>query len=158
MLHVNLTHSIFHLLNLQHIQPNTENSGSKSTFPFHSKKSKPCGKDHSLSSLWFDISFYYFLPPGSLHCDGRRTWRGNTGTKWPSSASMAKAQSRAVAAVKVMMQWKPFPSYPCAFRPLWNNLRAALLCPRPLTCHLNSDCETRLVQNWNPLLMPQPRS
>lgn len=28
------------------------------------------------------------------------------------------------------------------FRPLWNNFRAALLCPRPLTCHLNSDCET----------------
>ena len=38
------------------------------------------------------------------------------------------------------------------FRPLWNNCRTALLCPRPLTCHLNSDCETS-----QKLLKPQPR-
>lgn len=111
MLHVNLAPSIFHWLNLQHIH---QIAAVNPLFHFTQKNSKPCGKDHSLSSFWFDISFYYFLPLGSLHCDGRMTWRGNTGTKWPSSASMVKAQSGAVAAVKVMMQWKPFPSYSCA--------------------------------------------
>lgn len=50
-----------------------------------------------------------------MSCDGNMaTWRANTGTKWPSSASMAKAQSRVAAAVKVMMQGKPFALYFCA--------------------------------------------
>lgn len=101
--------SIFHWLNLQHIHSIHKIAAVNPLFHF-TQNSKPCGKDHSLSSLWFDISFYYFLPLGSVHSDGRMTWRANTGTKWPSSASMAKAQSRAATAVKVMMQWKPFAS------------------------------------------------
>lgn len=112
-LSTNLAHSIFHWLNLQYIHPIQRIAAVNTLFHF-TQKFKPCGKDHSLSSLWFDFSFYYFLPLGLLSCDGRTTWRGNTGTKWPSSASMAKAQSRAAAAVKVMMQWKPFASYSCA--------------------------------------------
>lgn len=113
---LNLAHSIFRWLNLQYIHPIQRMAAANALFHF-TQNFKPCGKDHSLSSLWFDISFYYFLPLGSLHCDGRTTWRGNTGTKWPSSASMAKAQSRAAAVVKVMMQWKPFASYSCASGP-----------------------------------------
>lgn len=46
-------------------------------------------------SLWFDISFHYVLPVGSLLCDDGTTWRVNTGTKCPSSSSLAKAQSGA---------------------------------------------------------------
>lgn len=79
-----------------------------------------------------------------MSCDGNMaTWRANTGTKWPSSASMAKAQSRVAAAVKVMMQGKPFALYFCA---RWSNFRAVLPCPRPLTRRLNSDWEIRLVK------------
>lgn len=154
---MNLAHFIFPWLNLQHIHLIQRIAAVNPLFHF-TQKSKPCGKDHSLSSLWFDISFYYFfLPVGLLHCDGRMTWRGNTGTKWPSSASMAKAQSRAAAAVKVMMQWKLFASFFYALGHSGTISGQHCFVPKPLTCHLNSYCEIRLVKNWNPLLMPQPR-
>lgn len=133
------------------ISSQIQRKAAVNTLFYFTVKFKPRGKDHSLSSLWFDISFYYFLPLGWLHCDGRTAWRGNTGTKWPSSASTARAQSSAAAAVKVMMQWKPFVSFSWASGHSGPIFRAVLFCPTLLRCHLNSHCEARSVEKWHPL-------
>lgn len=125
----------------------TKTSSSKSTFPFHSKRG-PRGEVHSLFCLWFDVSFYNALPPGSLRCDGRATWRAHAGTKWPSRASTAETSERSgrsgqgydtVEAIRLLsLHWRQMSS----------DFRAALLCPRPQTRHLDSDRKTRSVKNF----------
>lgn len=116
----------------------TKTSSSKSTFSFHSKLG-PRGEVHSLFCLWFDVSFYNASPLGSLLCDGWATWRAHAGTKWPSRASTAQTSERSgrsgqgydtVEAIRLLsLHW----------RQMLSDFRAALLCPRPQTCHLDCD-------------------
>lgn len=61
---VHLARSIFYWLNLHH-SPTIQRITTVNTLFHFTQKCKPCGKDHSLSSLLFDISFFhYFLPLG----------------------------------------------------------------------------------------------